>query len=250
MQPSDLITKHFRLIDTQKSALSRLGLITVRDMLYYFPFRYDIAGDESSVSALQPGQEVSLIGTLEKLEIRKSWKRKIPVSEGYLRDQSGRVKMMWFNQPYIAKLYQDGTLVKATGKVTGSGEKIYLANPRLERVSATDAGLFKEPQINLLEKSGLPSSGEARTGDPRTFSGDLFAVYPETRGVTSLWFRHAIAKVMNSGVLNEIKDGVPEELLRRYNLPTLRTALVWIHTPQTAKDAEAARKRFAFEEVF
>jgi RecG-like helicase len=61
MQPSDLITKHFRLIDTQKSALSRLGINTVRDLLYYFPFRYDMAGDESSVSALEPAKKSLLL---------------------------------------------------------------------------------------------------------------------------------------------------------------------------------------------
>jgi ATP-dependent DNA helicase RecG len=157
------------------------------------------------------------------------------MTEGYLRDATGRVKMRWFNQPYIAKLYQDGALVKATGKVSGTGDKMYLANPKLERVSPTEAGLFKPAP-----------DGEERDVDTPT----LFAMYPETRGVTSLWFRHAIDRVLNSGVLDETEDPIPGDLLKRYNLPTLRTSLVWIHAPQAAKDAEAARKRFAFEEVF
>ncbi len=235
MRLSDPLSSLFRLTDLQKSALSRLGIHTLRDLLFYFPFRYDQGGDESTVAGLQSGMEVSLIGTLEKLEIKKSWKRKIPISEGYLRDQTGRVKLMWFNQPYIAKMYQDGLLVKATGKVTGSLGKIYLANPQLERVSPTEAGLFKQ----------IPD-GEERNAETPT----LFAMYPETRGVTSLWFRHAIEKIFASGVLKEAKDPIPEDLLKRYNLPTLKTALVWVHTPQNLKDAEAARKRFAFEEVF
>ncbi len=236
MHLSDPITKHMRLSDVHKSALARLGVTTVRDLLYYFPFRYDMGGDETSVTSLTPGAEVALVGTLEKLEIRKSWKRKIPVSEGYLRDQTGRIKLMWFNQPYIAKMYQDGALVKATGKVTGVGEKMYLANPRLERVMATDVGLFKKD----AEEKEIQLDGEPT----------LSAMYPETRGVTSLWFRHAVAKILASGVLDELHDPIPEDLLKRYNLPTLRTSIVWIHAPHTVKDAEAARKRFAFEEVF
>jgi ATP-dependent DNA helicase RecG len=236
MRLKDPISEHFRLIETHKSALSRLGIHTVRDMLYYFPHRYDMAGEDSTISALTPGQEVTLVGTLEKMETKKSWKSRIPISEGFIRDQTGRIKCRWFNQPYIAKLYQDGALVQATGKVTGVGEKMYLANPRLERVSATDAGLFKgdkEKQIQL--------GGEGPT---------LYAMYPETRGISSLWFRHALSRVMSSGVLDEIEDGIPADLLKKYNLPSLRTALVWVHTPEKLKDAEAARKRFAFEEVF
>lgn len=208
----------------------------MRDLLLHFPFRYDIAGDETDVSTLTPGQEVSLVGTLEKMETKKSWQRKIPISEGYLRDNTGRIKLRWFNQPYIAKMYQDGALVKAVGKVTGTGDKMYIANPRLERVTATDAGLFKkDAEEKEIQLDSAPT---------------LSAMYPETKGVTSLWFRHAVAKVMNAGVLNEVVDPIPEELLKKYNLPTLRTSLVWVHTPHTLKDAEAARKRFAFEEVF
>jgi ATP-dependent DNA helicase RecG len=204
-------------------------------MLFHFPFRYDIAGDESSISGLIAGQEVSVVGTLEKLETKKSWKRKIPVSEGYLRDQTGRIKCMWFNQPYIAKMYSDGVLVKATGKVSGSGEKMYLANPQLQKVSATEVG------------TSLFSIGDE---EPTAESHQLYAQYPESRGVSSLWLRHAIDKVFSSGVLDEVNDPLPQELLKKFNLPTLRTALVWVHKPQNLKDAEAARKRFAFEEVF
>ncbi|TSC68846.1 MAG: ATP-dependent DNA helicase RecG, partial [Parcubacteria group bacterium Gr01-1014_56] len=101
MRLQDSVTTAFRLTDVQKSALSRLGIHTLRDLLFYFPFRYDQGGEESTIAGLQSGMEVSLIGTLEKLEIKKSWKRKIPISEGFLRDQNGRIKLMWFNQPYI-----------------------------------------------------------------------------------------------------------------------------------------------------
>lgn len=255
MRLSDPITEYFRLMDSQKGALSRLNIHTVRNMLYHFPFRYDIGGDESTISGLVPGQEATVVGTLEKLETKKSWKRKIPISEGVIKDASGKIKCMWFNQPYIAKMYQNGVLVRAVGKVSGTGEKMYLANPQLERVSATDVGLFKAEQENS-EKTVWPDGPVAgRTGNPRTFSegfpaNDLFAQYPESRGVTSLWMRHAIEKLFAQGALEGIADPLPEELLKRYNLPTLKTALFWIHAPKKLSDAEAARKRFAFEEVF
>jgi len=250
MRLSDPITDIFRLTDQQKAALSRLGVRVVRDLLFHFPFRYEAGGEGTSIAGLVAGQEVTLVGTLEKLETKKSWKRKIPVSEGLLKDATGKIKIRWFNQPYIAKMYTNGTLVKAVGKVSGSAGKEYLANPELERLSATDVGLFKPEQKSLEKKSGLPGAGDPRTFSENSSAEGLFAVYPESRGTTSLWVRHALERLFAGGVLNEVEDPIPTEVLKRYNLPTLKTALVWVHTPQNLRDAEAARKRFAFEEVF
>lgn len=233
---SNKLTDSFRLTDAQKSALERLGLRTVRDLLHHFPTRYEMAGEGAEIAGLVAGQEASIVGTLEKLEAKKGWKSRIPMTEGYLRDNTGRIKCRWFNQPYISKMYADGTLVRATGKVTGSEGKLYLANPQLEKVSVTESALFeKEKVINA-------DSGED--------VHELFAVYPESRGTTSLWMRHAVAKFLTQEVLDEVEDPIPAELLKNYSLPTLRTALIWVHTPHELKQAEAARKRFAFEEVF
>lgn len=226
------VTGIFRLTDGQKGALSKLGITSVRDLLLHFPARYEQGGQGTEVASLELGKEVSIDGELEKLETKKSWKSRMPVSEGYIRDKSGRIKVRWFNQPYIAKMYQDGAYVRATGKVTGSVGKLYLANPRLERISPTDEGMFKKV--------------ETEEGNEQK----LFAVYPESKGVTSLWFTHAVAKVFAAGVVDAVEDYIPEEILHRYNLPTLKTALVWVHTPHELKDATAARKRFGFEEVF
>ncbi len=71
---SNPLSEHFRLMDVQKSALKKLGIHTVRDLLYHFPFRYEAGGGEASVSGLVLGQEVSVIGVLEKMETKKSWR--------------------------------------------------------------------------------------------------------------------------------------------------------------------------------
>ena len=202
------LTEQFRLTDAQQSALGRLGIITVRDLLRHFPSRYEVAGKGAEISGLAAGQEASIVGTLEKLEAKKGWKSRIPMTEGFLRDSTGRIKCRWFNQPYISKMYADGTLVRATGKVAGSEGKLYLANPQLEKVSVTESALFeKEKVIN------------ADTGEDVR---ELFAVYPESRGTTSLWMRHAIARFLTAEVLEEVEDPIPAELLKRYSLPTSR----------------------------
>ena len=242
---SNKLTDSFRLTDAQKSALERLGLRTVRDLLHHFPTRYEVAGEGAEVGKLISGQEASIIGRLEKLEAKRGWKSRIPMTEGFLRDSTGRIKARWFNQPYISKMYAEGTLVRATGKVSGSEGKLYLANPQLQIVSPTEAGLFETggSQGSTLAQGSSRSNLE-------TASPELFAVYPESRGTTSLWMRHAIAKFLTAEVLDQVEDPIPAELLKTYNLPTLRTALIWVHTPHELKQAEAARKRFAFEEVF
>lgn len=259
MPLSNSLTEHFRLTDQQKSALSKLGINTVRGLLYHFPSRYDIAGGEAAVSGLASGQEATIVGTLEKLEAKKSWKSRVPMTEGYLRDATGKIKLRWFNQPYIAKMYAEGTLVRAVGKVTGSEGKLYLANPQLQKVSATEAGLFSAQTSPDKKVLGSPVSAKTQeAGRPDHFSqdlsaaalSDLFAVYPESSGITSLWFRSAIKKILQTGVLEYAEDAIPPTLLKKYNLPSLKTALLWIHQPKEAKQAQAARKRFAFEEVF
>lgn len=230
MRFSDPLTEHFRLTPPQKSALLKLGLRTVRDLLFHLPSRYDHGGSGSTIAALEPGAETTVIGTLEKLETKKSWKRRVPVSEGRISDTTGSIKAMWFNQPYIAKMWAAGSYVKATGKVAGTAGKLYLANPHLERAASAEQGLFLTA--------------------PATEDTPLFAIYSESRGITSLWMRHAIAKLLAAGILTDIVDPIPADVLKHYSLPSLQTALVWVHTPKRESDAAAARKRFSFEEVF
>jgi ATP-dependent DNA helicase RecG len=75
-------------------------------------------------------------------------------------------------------------------------------------------------------------------------------VYAESKGITSKWFFHAIQKIFRHPEFANIKDPIPSEILKKYNLPSLSTALVWIHTPKKDADAKVAEKRFAFEEIF
>lgn len=231
MKLTDPLSEHFRLTQVQKKALEHLRIHTVQDLLFHLPFRYEVGGEGSTIAGLTPGMSASVVGVIEKLQTKKSWKRKIPVGEARIRDASGTIKVMWFNQPYVAKMVTEGSVVRATGKIGGTVGKLYLANPAIEPADA------------------IPD-GELFTEKSATEGAQLYAMYPETKGVTSLWFRHAIAKMLKQSVLEGAHDPIPEPILSKYHLPKLSTALVWIHTPQNEADAAAARKRFAFEEVF
>ena len=81
-------------------------------------------------------------------------------------------------------------------------------------------------------------------------AGTFFPVYRETKGVTSKWMYHTIQKIISHKVHEKMVDSIPSYILQKYNLPTLQTALVWVHLPHKESDTVSARKRFAFEEVF
>ena len=117
MQPNDDISKYFRLTPVQSAALKRLGLTKIGALLRHFPARYETAGASGRAGGLIPGSKVTLIGTLSKLKARKLWKSRRNVTEGWFEDSSGRVKVMWFNQPYMASYVPQTALVKVSGTV-------------------------------------------------------------------------------------------------------------------------------------
>lgn len=222
-----------RLKPDQKKALEKLGIHSVENLLYHFPARYEQGGPTATIRDVSLGSTVTLYGTIRKPEAKKSWKTKKPMAEAWLEDASGRIKLRWFSQPYIAKMLVDGMVVKATGKITGSEKSVYVANPEIDKTP-----VIAEDVHTTLFKSG--SGGD----------DTLFAIYPESKGVSSLWFAHAIKRLFEAREHEALVDPIPEEILKRYSLPTLQSALVFMHAPKKKSDAEAARKRFAFQEVF
>ncbi len=233
MSPTDLLTTHFRIDAVHQKALKRLGIHTVLDLLLHLPQRYEDISSIQSVGSLVKGQDAVVYGAIGGLKTRKSWKSRVPISEGWVEDGTARIKIMWFNQPYIAKMLVDGAYVKLAGKVTGTEGKLYLANPEIEKLES------------------LPiDRHDSIFNNTENLDETIYPVYRETKGVTSKWFFHTVQKCFNAGVLEKLTDPIPEEILKRYNLPLLNTALIWIHTPKKAEHAESARKRFAFEEVF
>jgi ATP-dependent DNA helicase RecG len=172
-------------------------------------------------------------GQLSGLKTRKAWKSKRPIAEGYVEDGSAKMKIMWFNQPYIAKMYTDGMYVKLAGKVSGTEGKLYLSNPEVEKLDSLP-----------IDRHDSIFQGTEQLDDT------LYPVYRETKGITSKWIYHTILKCFEKDVLDTLIDPIPADILKKYNLPELATALVWIHSPKKAQHAESARKRFAFEEVF
>ncbi|MCX6717620.1 MAG: DEAD/DEAH box helicase, partial [Candidatus Taylorbacteria bacterium] len=191
-----------------------------------------------NIGSLLVGEKAVIFGKISNLKTSKGFKSKIPMSEAWIEDESGKIKAVWFHQPYIAKILHEGMFVRADGKISDRKSELYMSNPKIEQVTKLPIGVGDSLFGDLPVQAG---GGEVHS---------LYPVYPESKGVTSNWFYHTIQKIFSSGILETLNDPIPEYILNTYNLPTLKTALIWIHTPQKQEHALAARKRFAFEEIF
>ncbi|MCX6754210.1 MAG: ATP-dependent DNA helicase RecG [Candidatus Nomurabacteria bacterium] len=231
---NDKIESQFRIDVNQKKALTRLGISLVRDLLYYFPSRYTDISEFRHIQTLKDGEQATIIGIISNLQIKKGFKSKIPMGQATISDLTGKINIVWFHQPYLAKMLKEGSTVRVTGKVSES--KTYgltLTNPEINKEDILPIDLHD----SLFQKNE---------------SGDQYGypIYPETKGISSKWMYHAINKILKSDCVKNIPDYLDKEILNKYKLPSLHTALVWVHSPLKKEHAEIARKRFAFEEVF
>lgn len=234
MQYDSPITENSRLIPPQKIALKKLGIETVQDLLYHFPARYGDTSETKNISSLIAGDTAVIFGKISKLKTSKGFKTKIAMADAWVEDESSKIHCVWFNQPYIAKMTAENALVRIEGKISRrkKTEELYFSNPKIEIVNKIPIGVG----------DSLFANGEQ--------GHTLYPIYRESRGITSNWIYHKIIDIFKEGILDQIIDPIPKEILSKYNLPSLKTALIWIHTPMKNEDAASARKRFAFEEIF
>lgn len=223
------IEQLIRLKEDTRIGLKKLGLHTVQDLLYHFPTRYADESQFISIKNLTEGSTATIRGTIKKIAAKKSWKSRMPMSEATIEDVSGTINVVWFNQPYLANMLQVGNTIELTGKATMYKDKLALVNPSTR----------EEKTLPIDSHDSLFGTSEHAILTP---------IYPETRGISSLWLHHAINRALS--LLETIPDHIPVPLLEQYSLPTLKTALIWIHGPKNKDNALAARKRFAFDEIF
>jgi ATP-dependent DNA helicase RecG len=222
-----------RILPVQKKALEKLGIYSVRDLLYYFPVRYSDISEITTISRSAEGESVTLFGKIHHLETKKGFRSGRPMATALLTDIEGTtLPITWINQAYLAKMFQENDTVKLTGKITLGKKGLHLMNPEIEKTPTLP--------IDLSDSLFMHDQSES-FGYP---------IYRETRGLTSKWIYHTIQKIFSQKIHETLSDPIPPEILKKYHLPSLATALVWIHAPKKQADALAARKRFSFEEIF
>ncbi len=200
--------------------LARLNLHTLGDLLYHFPRRYDDYTQLKPINRLWYGEEVTVIGTVEKVGSRRIHGRKLEIIEAFISDGSGTLRVTWFNQPWIAKRLRPGTLIVTSGKIDQYLGRLMMTNPEWE----------------LLERDNLHTNR-------------IVPVYPLTARLTQRWLRRIMHKVVSYWA-PRVNDPLPRDLRERAGLMDISTALLQAHFPDSWEQLREARHRLAFDEIF
>jgi ATP-dependent DNA helicase RecG len=192
--------------------LNKLGIFTPADLLYHFPNRYIDFSHHTAISLSEPDANVTITGKIINFQniYTRSHKN---IQKAVVKDNSGQIDLLWFNQPYLAQTLKIGSTFSFAGTVS----------------------------LYLKKKTIIaPIFGQYNTGK-------IIAVYPETAGLKSGWFRQTIS--LNINALLPPSDSLPLAIIKKYNLLPLSNALTHIHQPSTKSLLEQAQLRLGLDEI-
>ncbi len=203
--------------DVINRGLGRLGLQTVKDLLEFFPRRWDDYSVVDSIAAIRPGL-VTVTGTIEHLESRHSFRnRRLGVVEAIITDGTGTIKAVWFNQPFVKSQLNVGGQYVFRGKFEFRSNHLSLQNPTFTTKS---------------------TGSEAH----------IVPVYKENNAINSKLIIKLVTQIL--GLTAKLEDLLPEEVREQHGLMSYQQAIRMLHRPESAEQLEAAKDRLAFEELF
>ncbi len=212
--------------------LEKLGIRTIEDALWFLPWRYEDRSRIVSISQLVPGEKATIAGTIHQAGLRRTRRRNMTLFTMSVRDETGVVEVVFFNQPYLDDVLKNGLRVVLSGPVV---------------THSRQAGLqMRTPHYEVVDEDE----------DLLLHVGRIVPVYHETRGLSS---RH-LRRIM-WGLLGEygsgLQDPLPASLLQQRHWPSLDTAIAALHFPGNEEDLSLlndwetpAHQRLAFEEGF
>src|SRR3989338_11432111 len=113
--------------------LQNLGITTVRDLLFHFPRSYEDFSIITPIKNIQEGSTYCATGKLLDIQQKTTYKKRFSVTEALLQDDSGAIKIVWFQQPYLADSLKTGDQVCVAGKVLRDKDGIYFSSPVYEK---------------------------------------------------------------------------------------------------------------------
>lgn len=203
--------------------LKRLGIETVRDLLFYYPRTWQDFSRPVPIKSLRIGDNAIIKAEIMEIKISRTRRKWMSIIDAVLGDDTGQIKAIWFNQPFLMKVLKPNETWLFAGKVNWD---------------------FKGKQKTLTV-----TQYEKPTGTPL-----ILSVYSETEGVTSKYLRKLIKPLFTTDTpdVSErlVKEYLPEEILKQEDLIGLSKAVQDIHFPQKNIDIETAKKRLGFDELF
>ncbi|MDP2655974.1 MAG: ATP-dependent DNA helicase RecG [bacterium] len=200
--------------------LSRLGIETCRDLLFYTPFRFEDYTNVIAIGDLKPGMQGSIHGQVQLINNRRSPRSKKTVTEMLIGDESGHVNVVWFNQPYLTKTLLVGDYVRLSGKTNDNYFSLQMVSPTYKKIAP------------------------GHESDPES----LVPVYPTTEGLTQRQLQFLIHQAFQQ-CGGDIHEWIPEHILKKNSLMALPHSLEIIHAPVDLEKVTTARRRLSFEEL-
>ncbi len=221
--PRDIPIRYIKGVGPQKARVfEKLGIENVSDLFYYLPRRYEDRSRIVDIKDLKPGEMQAVIGNVLSANIFTA-RTGTCILEVAVGDDSHRVFAVWYNQPYMKKLFTAGQKVMLYGKV------------ELERRFQ-----ITHPTFEILE-------GEDKKGSLDI--GRIVPVYPLTENLSQKYMRKTVHRAIGSH-LRELQDCLPTRVRARRKLVDSRFAVENIHFPHSFDNLERAYKRLVFEEFF
>lgn len=199
----------------------RLGLETLRDALFDFPFRHDDLSHNITISQIETGQKVTIRGTISVINNRRSNKnRRMMITEAIVEDGTGSMKAVWFHQGFLTRVLKPGVVVSLSGKVDDK-YGLSLVNPTYEVL-----GTQKTPK----------------------HTGRILPVYRLAGATTQKVRRHVAEAALEA--LPDLQEWLPEEILEREGFIGIHKALRAMHFPESQSELDKALVRLKFDEFF
>lgn len=205
--------------------LEKLGIKTVKDLLFFWPFRYEDYSRTVAIKDLEPGLEANVIARVELLQTRRAKRRRMTITECLASDDTGSIKIIWFNQPYISKNLKVGEEVSISGRVDSDYTGTSMISPAYEKVFYGPGG----QKLKLVHTQGL------------------VPVYHSTSNLTQKQIRSLIKQSL--GYLKYLEDWLPDETRKSAGLIGLADAVEQAHFPESQNSLESAKKRLTFNEL-
>ncbi len=204
--------------------LGKLGLVTARDVLFHTPHRYEDASTVRPIRALETGMDATVVARVVSKGVLPT-RKGLRIFQAVLRDGSGMIECAWPGQPFLDRTIRRGDLLLVSGHVR----------------------FFHGKQLQPREHTLLAREGEEAEEE----GGALFPVYPATEGLPHRQVRKLIADNLDDLLEGaRAEESLPAELRERLGLPSLGRALEQVHRPTSLEEAEAGRRRLAFDELF
>jgi len=214
--------------------LKRAGLVTVEDLLYRLPFRYEDRSRMQAIATLRPGQKAAVLGDIKSANLATTRRRGFRIFHIVLGDSSGAIRCTWMNQAFLADILRPHLQVVVFGDVKLDSSGLHFMNPEYEIVSA--------------ESPTDPLGG--------VHTGRIVPFYEKTGTVTPNMQRRLVRQALDQ-LPQEITDALPPDLRARLGLAPRRAALDAAHFPPNEASIDtlnafrtAAQQRLIFEEFF